>query len=177
MRENYVSVVENYISVVEKRILAHPGRLLAATTVALVASAAVWVGLSNLLVASNAPALQMVRVYVLTAPAEEPSLDVAVAVNNAGTAAAERCYAKAYNHPLFSEEIDETTELGRSEQFDLPPHSGHVPTVNVHLTNLSGETLVGGGVRAPIFYRTECKNAESSDEGRTITVSSLASGS
>jgi hypothetical protein len=177
MREDYVSVVENYTSVVEQRILAHPERVLAATTVAIVASVAVWVGLSNLLVSSNAPALQMVRVYVLTAPAEEPSLDVAVAVNNAGTATAEGCYAKAYNHPLFSEEIDETTELGSSEQFDLPPHSGHVPTVNVHLSNLSGETLLEGGVRAPVFYRTECKNAESSDEGRTITVSGLASGS
>ena len=177
MREDYVSVVENYISVVEKRIQAHPGRVLAATTLAIVASVAVWVGLSNLLMASNAPALQMVRVYMLAAPAGEPSLDVAVAVNNAGTATAEGCYAKAYNHPLFSEEIDETTELGRSEQFDLPPRSGHVPTVSVQLPNLSGETLVGGGVRAPIFYRTECKNAESSDEGRTITVSDLASGS
>ena len=177
MREDYISVVENYISVVEKRIQAHPGRVLAATIVALLASVAVWMGLSNLLMASDEPSLQMVRVYGLTAPAGNPSLDVAVAVNNAGTATAEGCYAKAYNHLLFTAEIDETSELGRSEQFDLPPHSGHVPTVSVHLPNLSGEALLGGGVRAPIFYRTECKNAESSDEGRIITVSGLASGS
>jgi hypothetical protein len=177
MKEDYISVVKNYISVVEKQILAHPGRLLAATTVAIVVSVAVWVGISNLPMASNAPALQMVHVYVLTAPAEEPSLDVAVAVNNAGTATAEGCYAKAFNHPLFSEEIDETTELGRSEQFDLSPHGGHVAPVSVYLADLSGETLLGGGVRAPVFFRVECENAESSDEGRTITVSRLASGS
>jgi hypothetical protein len=176
MREDFISVVENYISVVEKRIRAHPGRVLAATIVAILASVAVWVGLSNLLMASDAPSLQMVRVYGLTSPAGEPSLDVAVAVNNAGTATAEGCYAKAYNHLLFSEEIDETAELGRSEQFDLPPHSGHVPTVSVDIPNLSGEALLGGGVRAPIFYRTECKNAESSDEERVVTVSGLASG-
>ena len=175
--ENYISVVENYISVVEKRIQAHPGRVLAATIVTLLAGVAVWMGLSNLLMASDAPSLQMVRVYGLTAPAGDPSLDVAVAVNNAGTATAEGCYAKAYNHLLFSEEIDETSELGRSEQFDLPPHSGRVPTVGVDMPNLSGEALLGGGVRAPIFYRTECKNAESSEEGRVVTVSGLPSGS
>ena len=169
--------MENYISVVEKRIQAHPGRVLAATIVALLASVAVWMGLSNLLMASDEPSLQMVRVYGLTAAAGEPSLEVAVAVNNAGTATAEGCFAKAYNHLLFSEEIDETSELGRSEPFDLPPHSGHVPTVGVDMPNLSGEALLGGGVRAPIFYRTECKNAESFDEGRVVTVSGLPSGS
>jgi hypothetical protein len=177
MRKDYISVVENYISVVEKRIQAHPGRVLAATIVALLASVAVWMGLSNLLMASDEPSLQMVRVYGLTAAAGEPSLEVAVAVNNAGTATAEGCFAKAYNHLLFSEEIDETSELGRSEPFDLPPHSGHVPTVGVDMPNLSGEALLGGGVRAPIFYRTECKNAESFDEGRVVTVSGLPSGS
>src|ERR687898_2781056 len=93
--ENYISVVENYISVVEKRIQAHPGRVLAATIVTLLASVAVWMGLSNLLMASDAPSLQMVRVYGLTAPAGEPSLDVAVAVNNAATAKPEGSYAKA----------------------------------------------------------------------------------
>jgi hypothetical protein len=177
MREDYISVVENYISVVEKRIQAHPGRVLAATTVAIVASVAIWAGLSNLLMASDAPALQMVRVYGLTAPAGDPSLDVAIAVNNAGTATAKGCYAKAYNHLLFSEEIDETTEVDRSEQFDLPPHSGHVPTVSVHPPNLSGEALLGGGVRAPVFFRVECENAESSEEGKTVSVYGPASGS
>jgi hypothetical protein len=168
---------EDYISIVEKRIKAHPGGVLAATAMAMVAMA-VAVGIYNLLIASDAPALQMLRVYGLTAPSVEgPYSDVAVAVNNAGTATAEGCYAKAYNHLLFSNEIDETSELGSSEQFDLPPHRGHVATVSVYLPDLSGEALLGGGVRAPVFYRTVCKNAESSDEGRTITVSGLASGS
>jgi hypothetical protein len=150
---------------------------LAATIAAIIATLVV--GLVGSALRSEEPHLQMIRVSLPLTPlsAGGTFLDADVAVNNASTTTAKGCYAKAFNHLLFSEEIDETTELGRSEQFDLPPHSGHVPTVNVHLPNLSGETLVGGGVRAPIFYRTECKNAESSDEGRTITVSGLASGS
>jgi hypothetical protein len=168
---------EDYVSVVEKRIKAHPGRVLAATAMAMVA-VTVAMMLWNLLLASKAPALQMLGIYGLTAPsAGDPYFNATVAVNNAGTATAEGCYAKAYNHLLFSNEIDEASELGRSEQFDLSPHGGYVATVSVYLPNLSGEALLGGGVRAPVFYRTDCKNAESSDEGRTITVSGLTSGS
>jgi hypothetical protein len=37
--------------------------------------------------------------------------------------------------------------------------------------------LLGGGVRAPIFFRVECENAESSEEGMTVKVSDPASGS
>jgi hypothetical protein len=98
-------------------------------------------------------------------------------VNNASTTTAKGCYAKAFNHLLFSEEIDETTELGRSEQFDLSPHGGHVAPVSVYLADLSGETLLGGGVRAPVLFRVECENAESSEEGMTVNVSDPASGS
>ena len=165
------------VTVVVERIRAAPTMMVAATIVAIIATLVV--GLVGSALRSEEPHLQMIRVSLPLTPSSAGGtyFDADVAVNNASTTTAKGCYAKAFNHLLFSEEIDETTELGRSEQFDLPPHSGHVPTVNVHLTNLSGETLVGGGVRAPIFYRTECKNAESSDEGRTITVSGLASGS
>ncbi len=155
---------------------AHPEKVLAATVMATIAMT-VAVGIHNLLIASKAPTLQMLGVYGLTAPSAGDSFSVTVAVNNAGTATAEECYAKAYSHVLFSDEIDETSELGTSEQFDLLPHEGHVATVSVYLPNLSGEALLGGGVRAPVFYRIECKNAASSDEGKTITVSGLASGS
>ena len=165
------------VTVVVERIRAAPGMMVAAIVAAIIATLVVWLVVSAL--RSEQPHLQMIRVSFPPTPSSAGGeyLDARVAVNNAGTATAKGCYAKAYNHLLFSEEIDETTELGRSEQFDLPPHSGHVPTVSVHLPNLSGEALLGGGVRAPIFYRTECKNAESSDEGRIITVSDLASGS
>ena len=103
--------------------------------------------------------------------------DMDVAVNNASTATAKGCYSKAYNHLLFSEEIDETTDIGRSEQFDLSPHGGHVAPVSVYLQDLSGEALLGGGLRAPVFFRVECENAESSEEGKTVKVSGPASGS
>ena len=82
-----------------------------------------------------------------------------------------------YNHLLFTEEIDETTELGSSEQFDLSPHGGYVPPVSVYLADLSGEALLGGGLRAPVFFRVECENAESPEEGMTVSVSGPASGS
>ena len=123
--------------------------------------------------------LQMIRVSLQPTPSSASGtyLDVDVAVNNAGTATAKGCYAKAYNHLLFSEEIDKSTELGRSEQFDLSPHGGHVPSVRVYPAGLSGEALLGGGVRAPVFFRVECENAESSEEGMTVKVSGPAAGS
>src|ERR671911_768333 len=151
--------------------------VVAATIAAIIISFVGWIVDSAL--RSEEPHLQMVRVSFPPTPLSTDGtyFDIDIAVNNASTATAKGCYAKGYNHLLFSEEIDVTSELGRSEQFDLPPHDGHVPTVGVDMPNLSGEALLGGGVRAPIFYRTECKNAESSDEGRVITVSGLASGS
>lgn len=175
---DYIALLEDrYIAFLEERIKAHPGRVVAATIAAIVAGAVLVVSLSNPLISSNEPSLQMIRVDALAAATEGAYYDVGVAVNNAGPATAEGCYAKAYNHLLFSDDIAETSELGRSEQFDLPPDGGRVATVRVYLPDLSGEAMLGGGVRAPVSFRTECKNAESSDEGRTITVRSPISGS
>ena len=175
---DYIALLEDrYITLLEERIKAHPGRVVAATIAAIVASVVLIVSLSNPLISSNEPSLQMISVDTLVAVTEGAYYAVGVAVNNAGTATAEGCYAKAYNHLLFSDDIDETSELGRSEQFDLSPDGGHVATVRVYLPDLSGEALLGGGVRAPVAFRTDCKNAESSDEGRTITVRSPLSGS
>jgi hypothetical protein len=149
-----------------------------AATIAAIIASFVMVLVGSAL-SSEQPHLQMIRVSFPPPPSSAGGtyLDAAVAVNNAGTATAKGCYAKAYNHLLFSEDIDESTELDRSEQFDLPPHSGHVPTVSVHPPNLSGEALLGGGVRAPVFFRVECENAESSEESMTVKVSGPASGS
>ena len=151
--------------------------MVAATVVAIIATFVV--GLVSSALISEQPHLQMIHVSFLPPPSSAGGTyqDVTVAVNNAGTATAKGCYAKAYNHLLFSEEIDENTELGSSEQFDLSPHGGHVPSVSVRLAGLSGEALLGGGVRAPVFFRVECENAESSEESMTITVSGLAPGS
>ena len=102
--------------------------------------------------------------------------DSNVTIIDASTVTANGYYTKAYNH-LFSEEIDETSELGSSEQFDLSPHGGHVAPVSVYLPDLSGEALLGGGVRGPVFFRVECENAESPEEGMTVKVSGPAPGS
>lgn len=165
------------VTVVVERIRAAPGMMVAATIAAIIATLVVWLVVSAL--RSEQPHLQMIRVSFPPTPlsAGGEYLDAHVAVNNAGTATAKGCYAKAYNHLLFSEEIDETTELGSSEQFDLSAHGGHVPSVSVYLANLSGEALLGGGLRAPVFFRVECENAESSEEGMTVKVSGAASGS
>ncbi len=165
------------VTVVVERIRAAPTMMVAATIMAIIAT--IVVGLVGSALRSEEPHLQMIRVSLQPTPlsASGTYLDVDVAVNNAGTATAKGCYAKAFNHLLFSEEIDETTELGRSEQFDLSPHGGHVAPVSVYLADLSGETLLGGGVRAPVFFRVECENAESPEEGMTVNLSGPASGS
>jgi hypothetical protein len=165
------------VTVVVERIRAAPGRAVAATIAAIIATFVVWLVVSAL--RSEEPHLQMVRVsFQPIPPSAGGTYFVAdVAVNNAGTATAKGCYSKAYNHLLFSEEIDETTDIGRSEQFDLSPHGGHVAPVSVYLPDLSGEALLGGGLRAPVFFRVECEDAESSEEGMTVKVSGPASGS
>ena len=165
------------VTVVVERIRAAPGMMIAATIAAIIATFVVWLVVSAL--RSEQPHLQMIRVSFPPPPSSAGGtyLDAAVAVNNAGTATAKGCYAKAYNHLLFSEDIDESTELGSSEQFDLSPHGGLVPSVSVRLADLSGEALLGGGVRAPVFFRVECENAESSEESMTVKVSGPASGS
>ncbi len=160
-----------------ERIRAAPGMVVAATIAAIIATFVVWLVASAL--RSEEPHLQMVRVSFqpTSLSADDTYFDVDVAVNNAGTATAKGCYAKAYNHLLFSEEIDESTELGRSEQFDLSPHGGHVPSVRVYPAGLSGEALLGGGVRGPVFFQVECENAESPEEVMTVKVSGPAAGS
>jgi hypothetical protein len=165
------------VRVVVERIRAAPAMMVAATIAAIIATFVV--GLIDSALRSEEPHLLMISVSFQPTPSSAVGtyFDAEVAVNNASTATAKGCYAKAYNHLVFSEEIDESTELGRSEQFDLSPHGGHVAPVSVYLADLSGEALLGGGLRAPVFFRVECENAESSDEGRTITVSGLASGS
>ena len=165
------------VTVVVERIRAAPGMMVAAIVAAIIATLVVWLVVSAL--RSEQPHLQMIRVSFPPTPSSAGGtyFDADVAVNNASTTTAEGCYAKAFNHLLFSEEIDETTELGRSEQFDLSPHGGRVAPVSVYLADLSGETLVGGGVRAPVFFRVECENAESPEEGMTVNLSAPASGS
>jgi uncharacterized protein YjbJ (UPF0337 family) len=170
--------VRGDVRVVVERIRASPGMILAATMAAILIT---FVGrLVDTSLRSEEPHLQMVHVSSFQrTPLSTTAtyFDIDVAVNNAGTATAKGCYAKAYNHLLFSEEIDETTELGSSEQFDLSAHGGHVAPVSVYLQDLSGEALFGGGLRAPVFFRVECENAESSEEGMTVKVSGPASGS
>src|ERR671921_81654 len=141
------------VTVVVERIRAAPTMMVAATIVAIIATLVV--GLVGSALRYEEPHLQMIRVSLPPTPSStgDTYFDADVAVNNASTATAKGCYAKAYNHLLFSEEIDETAELGRSEQFDLPPHSGHVPTVSVDIPNLSGEALLGEGGEA--LYKTE----------------------
>ena len=155
-----------------------PGRVVVAATIAAIIATLV-VGLLVSALRSEQPYLQMIRVSLQPTPSSASGtyLDVDVAVNNAGTATAKGCYAKAYNHLLFSEEIDKSTELGSSEQFDLSPHGGHVPSVRVYPAGLSGEALLGGGVRGPVFFRVECENAESPEEVMTVKVSGPAPGS
>jgi hypothetical protein len=165
------------ITVVVERMRAAPGMVVATTIAAIIANFVVWLAVAA--PRSEEPHLQMIRVSFEPAPLSTDGtyFDIDVTVNNASTATAKGCYSKAYNHLLFSEEIDESSELGRSEQFDLSPHGGHVAPVSVYLPDLSGEALLGGGVRAPIFLRVECENAESSEEGKTVKVSGPASGS
>src|SRR5215213_11425419 len=131
------------VTVVVERIRAAPAMMVAATIVTIIATFGV--GLIDSALRSEEPYLQMIHVSFPPTPSStgDTYFDADVAVNNASTATAKGCYAKAFNHLLFSEEIDETTELGRSEQFDLSPHGGHVPTVSVHPPNLSGEALLG----------------------------------
>src|SRR5215203_3780623 len=158
------------VTVVVERIRAAPAMMVATTIAAIIATFVV--GLVDSALRSEEPYLQMIRVSFPPTPSSAGGtyFDADVAVNNASTATAKGCYAKAYNHLLFSEEIDESMELGTSEQFDLSPHGGDVVPVSVYPAGLSGEALVGGGVRAPVFFRTECENGVSPEEVRTVEV-------
>ena len=176
MRDDLRVVIER-IRAAPGRIRAAPGVMIAAIVAAIVATLVIGLVDSNL--RSEQPYLQMIRVSLQPTPSSASGtyLDADVAVNNAGTATAKGCYAKAYNHLLFSEEIDKSTELGSSEQFDLSPHGGHVPSVRVYPAGLSEEALLGGGVRGPVFFQVECENGESPEEGMTVKVSGPAPGS
>ena len=146
--------------------------VLAAVIAATLSNLVVTASLADSAVRSDEPYLQIVHVsHTTPVSAGGTYSDVPVAVDNAGNATAEGCYAKAYNHLLFSNKIDETSALGRSEQFDLSPHSGQLANVSVYLPNISGEALLGGGVRAPVFYRVECANGVvSSADSKTVVV-------
>jgi hypothetical protein len=99
--------------------------------------------------------------------------DVRIAVNNGGNVAAEECSIKVYNHYLFytSSEPNESSVLGESERFTLPPQGGRSATVGIYLPDVSGEALFGGGIKSIIFFRTECDNGESDTSSKTILLS------
>lgn len=160
------------ITTIEDRIKANPERVVAGIIAAIIASVLV-VWLTSLSGLFDGPTLQMVDssspspVY-----ADGTYSDVQVATNNAGNVTAEGCSVKAYNHLLFSSsDPDETLALGESEWFSLPPQGGRSATVSIYLPYLSGEALLGGGVRSLIFLRTECSNAMSETESKMITLS------
>ncbi len=98
--------------------------------------------------------------------------DIEVAVNNAGEAMAEGCFARAYDHHLFSTWIAEGSVLGSSERFELAPGEGLVTSVSIYLPDVSGEALLGGGIRSFLIFRLDCENAVSSEETVGIRVSS-----
>jgi hypothetical protein len=112
-----------------------------------------------------------------TAYADGNYSDVWVAVNNGGNVAAEECSIRAYNHYLFSssDEPDESSVLGESERFTLPPQVGGMPTVSIYLPYVSGEALFGGGIRSMIFFRTECANTSSEASSQTVLLSPTSS--
>ena len=170
--------MRDYVAVVVKRLQATPGMVVAAIVAATMSTVVVMAGLANSAIRPDEPYLQMLHVSRPTSVSAGGTYSyVRVAVDNAGTATAHGCYAKAYNHRLFSNEIDEFSPLGRSEQFNLSPYGGYVATVSVYLPKISGEALLGGGVRAPVSFRVECENAESSDDSKIVVVPSAVSGS
>jgi len=102
---------------------------------------------------------------------------VLVAVDNSGSATAEACTVNAYNRLPYSYEADETSVLGKSEQFDVSTEGGRVFTVSLYLQAMSGEARSGEGIRAPGSLRTECENGESPEHGWSISVPFTVSGS
>ena len=166
-----------YSDTVEERIKANPGRVLAAIIVAIGTTVALILGLPDLGVRYG-PALLMIHVSALAPVSDNGEYSgVRVAVENTGDATAEACTVNAYNRLPYSYEADQTSVLGTSERFDLTPEGGRVTTVSLYLPALSGEALSGAGVSAPVSLRTECENAESSEHGRIVTVSSPVVGS
>jgi hypothetical protein len=154
----------------EQRLKANPEAVAAATIVALLFSvlATAAGGLGGL---AGAPDLRIVDVSGPGSPYAQGSYaDVRVAVDNGGAAAARGCAVEGYGHLLFSDEIDESSALGRSERFELGAGEGGVASVGIHLPEVSGEASPGGGVRGPIFLRAECEGAESEEHGEVLVV-------
>ena len=160
------------MTIIEERIKANPRVAVAGIVAAIVAPVLVaWLISSSGLF--DGPSLQVVYISPLSPVyADGTYSDVQVAVNNGGNVTAEGCSVKAYNHLLFSSgDLDETSVLGESERFSLPPQAGRSATVSVYLPYVSGEALFGGGVRSLIFLRAECSNAISNTDSKKIVLS------
>ena len=155
--QSYFSLIDGWIKVNIKSVIAAViGVLITPVLLAPIVNRS---GLSH-----DAPSLQIVHISNFTPDYDDNMYsDVAAAVQNAGNVKAQGCYVKAYNHLLFTQDIDESSVLGRTKQFDLSPHEGVRETVSVYLPSMSGEALLGGGIRAFVAYRLECDNAVSSD--------------
>jgi hypothetical protein len=160
-----------YQDVAEERTKAAPRRALAALVVTIGATVIPVVGLAGWGVPPDGPALLMIHVSAL-APisADGEYTSVLVAVDNPGSATAEACTVNAYNRLPYSYAADETSALGKSEQFDVSPEGGRVFATSLYLPAMGGEALPGGGVRAPVSLHAECENAESPEHGWIMNV-------
>jgi hypothetical protein len=161
--QSYLALIDDWIKANIKSVIAAIIGVL--ITPVLLAPIVNWIERSH-----AAPSLQIVHISKHTPAYDDNTYsDVTAAVQNAGDVKAQGCYVKAYNHLLFTQDIDENSVLGRTQQFDLSPHGGVVETVRVYLPSISGEALLGGGIRAFVAYRFECENAVSSDyPGRVV---------
>ena len=158
------------MAIFAKRVKADPWEaVLAIATLIIAPVLVIWsINLSGVF---DGPSLYMLYISPpSTAYADGKYSDVWVAVNNGGNIAAEECSIRAYNHYLFSssDEPDESSVLGESERFTLPPQGGGTPTVSIYLPYVSGEALFGGGIRSMIFFRTECANTSSEASSQTV---------
>ena len=161
--QSYLTLIDDWIKANIKSVIAAIIGVL--ITPVLLAPIVNWSGRSH-----AAPSLQIVHISNLTPAYDDNTYsDVTAAVQNADDVKAQGCYVKAYSHLLFTQDIDESSVLGRTEQFDLSPHEGVMETVSVYLPSMSVEALLGGGIRAFVVYRFECENAVSSDSpGRVV---------
>jgi hypothetical protein len=162
--QGYLSLIEDWTKANSKDVItAIIGVLI---TPVLVAWLINWSGLSH-----DVPNLLIVHVSNPTPAYEDGTYsEVIASVQNTGYVMAQGCSVKAYNHLLFSQDIDESSVLGSTEQFDLSPQEGLVETVSVYLPSMSGEALLGGGIRAFVAFRFECENADSYDYGGKVVV-------
>lgn len=162
--QGYLSLIEDWTKANSKDVItAIIGVLI---TPVLVAWLINFSGLSH-----DVPNLLIVHVSEPTPAYEDGTyFDVRASVQNTGSVMAQGCSVKAYNHLLFSQDIDESSVLGSTEQFDLSPREGLAETVSVYLPSMSGEALLGGGIRAFVSYRFECENADSFDYGGKVVV-------